>query len=241
VPLAATLRHASIAEAARLLAFGLLLVAALAFVAAAQASSGSRPSASGYTLAEVSLANAGGSAGIDTVASVVFCIDNDFQNCSTHVDSLTFPHLTAASAGSTVWADTTGPGFAMVVRALTDGASDFLGYQTATPNWLAGPGWFIAPEPSFFSGQTGASGVDLAGYAIQAIGFRVDSVQLASPGENPNGDGNWTDFSVRGVFVFEGRVASRAVCRDGGWQNLRGPDGPFSNQGECIAVANGVQ
>ena len=241
MPLTATLRHACIAEAARLLARVLVLVAALAVAATAQASSGSQPSASGYTLAEVSLANAGGSMGIDTVANVVFCIDNDFQNCSTHVDSLTFPHLTAASAGSRVWADTTSPGFAMVVRELTDGASDFLGYQTATPSWLAGPGWFVAPEPSFFSGQTGVGGVDLAGYAIHAIGFRVDSVQIASPGENPNGDGNWTDFSVRGAFVFEGTVASRAVCRDGGWRNLRGTDGPFSNQGECIAVANGVR
>ena len=220
----------------RLLAVCLAITAALVLVATAGASRGSRPAGADYVLAEVSLGNAGGSAGIDNMLNVVFCIDNDGMNCSTHVDALTFPAMTAASAGTTIWADTSRGGFDMVVTELTDAAADNLGYQAATPTFLAGPGWFLQPEPSFFAGRTGLGGIDLAGYAIHSIGFRVDSVRIASPGEDPNGDGVWTDFGVTGAFVFKGTVASRVACRDGGWQSLRGPDRPFSNQGECVAL-----
>jgi hypothetical protein len=213
-------------------AFGLLMATAAGTARAAN------PPAD-YVVAQVPMSNAGGSNAVENVVQILFCIDNDFQNCLTHSDSLTFPLIGIGSAGSTIEVDTSSPGFAAVVAQLTDGALDQIGYIGGTPNYVAGPGWFISPEPDFFGTQVGPSGIDLAGYAIDKIGFRVDSISLASPGSDPNGDGIWTDFSISGAFLFEGRIASKEVCMNGGWQSLHGPGGAaFHNQGECIQLVN---
>jgi hypothetical protein len=217
-----------------------LVLALLAFSTAATvglASASPPPQPSDYTLAEVPFHTAGGDAVVGTELRILFCIDNDSQHCSTHpLESLTFPAVTLASAGSTIWADSSGPGLNNVIAELTDGGLDLLGFLARVN--VSGPGWTIQGEPDFFGAQVGPSGIDLSGYAIHRIGFRVDAVSIDSPGEDPNGDGVWTDFSLSGAFVFEGTISSSAACKDDGWQSLRGPDGTtFENQGRCVQFA----
>jgi hypothetical protein len=206
---------------------GLLFFALAPSVAAA-------PVSSDYLIVEIPFSSAGGSALITSDVKLVFCIDNDSQNCSTHpLESLTFAPATPASVGTTIWA-ANDAGFQGVTAQLTDGSVDLVGYVAILDP--SGPGWFVQSEPDLFDRSTGVGGVDLSGYWIDRIGFRVDSLTLNSPGENPNGDGIWTDYSISGAYVIEGTVASSEACKNGGWQDLHGPDGAFANQGECIQL-----
>jgi hypothetical protein len=138
----------------------------------------------------------------------------------------------------TVWTDGSTPYFQNIVNAITNGVS---GYIEASETDPIGFDQFIhaGSEPQFFGAQVGPSGVDLAGYAIHRIGFRVDSISIESPGTDPNGDRNWTDFSLSGAFIFEGTIASSAACMNGGWETLHGPGGKsFINQGQCVQFVN---
>ena len=45
----------------------------------------------------------------------------------------------------------------------------------------------------------------LKGNAINSISLRVNSFTLDAPGANPNGDGNWTDYSFNGTVSVEGQ------------------------------------
>jgi hypothetical protein len=80
-------------------------------------------------------------------------------------------------------------------------------------------------EWAILGDQVGPNGVDLAGYTINRIGFRLDALTFDSPGEDANGNGIWTDYTIQGAFLFEGTVSSRDVCMRNGWQRLRGPSG----------------
>ncbi|MDP9223294.1 MAG: hypothetical protein M3P18_05475 [Actinomycetota bacterium] len=143
-----------------------------------------------------------------------------------------------AVSGTTVWTDSSSPYFNDIVSEITNGLPRQIMWEVTEPG-----GSFrvfsAASERSFLDGQVGPTGVDLAGYTIDRIGFRVDEVTLDSPGRDPNGDGIWTDFALRGAFVFEGRIASREACMRGGWQSLHGPGGiSFTNLGRCIGLVN---
>lgn len=46
-------------------------------------------------------------------------------------------------------------------------------------------------------------GVDLSGYIVDSV-TRTITVELDSPGSDPGGDGNWTDFLVTGVYEIYG-------------------------------------
>jgi hypothetical protein len=140
-----------------------------------------------------------------------------------------------ASSG-TIWTDASSPNFGLIVNELTNGTLGGFGWEITHPGCCGG----LANndgEAVLLGDQVGPSGVDLAGYTVERIGFRVDSVTFDSPGEDGNGDGIWTDFRLRGAFVFEGRIASMQACMAGGWQHLHGPEGSsFSNQGQCIRL-----
>jgi hypothetical protein len=136
--------------------------------------------------------------------------------------------------GTTTWTDGSNPYFDNIVSEITNGVSGPLEAEVRASNGAFGSS-YTATELDLFGDQVGPSGVDLAGYRIDRIGFRVDEITIDSPGSDPNGDGIWTDFSLRGAFVFEGTIASRKACKNGGWRSLHGPGGSsFKNQGECI-------
>jgi len=50
----------------------------------------------------------------------------------------------------------------------------------------------------------GSDRVDFAGYEVSAIELRLDEVLIESPGSDPNEDGVWTDFTIRGELIFYG-------------------------------------
>jgi hypothetical protein len=137
--------------------------------------------------------------------------------------------------GTTVWADASTPNFDLVAQRLTNGVLGDVGLEVSVAGGGGGPG---GSEPAILGDQVGPNGVDLAGYTINRIGFRLDALTFDSPGEDANGDGIWTDYAIQGAFLFEGTISSRDVCMHDGWQRLRGPSGsPFDNQGACIRLA----
>jgi hypothetical protein len=155
---------------------------------------------------------------------------------SSPLATLIFGPVDAASVGSTIWIDSSSPGFDAFVSYITDGVNGPMGVAFL-PAGTGGRGEIDLPgnQRGFFADQVGLGGNDLAGYAIGRIGLRVDAASFDTPGSNPNGDGNWTDFSFDGTFLFEGTVANSAACKNGGWQSLHGPSGTaFHNQGECL-------
>jgi hypothetical protein len=90
--------------------------------------------------------------------------------------------LTNSDVGQTIYRDATDPQFAAFVANLTSGST----------------------ESGIFGGVLGGNGIDLAGFQIDKVGLRVDSLSIVSPGSNPNGDGQWTDTSGQISFLFEG-------------------------------------
>jgi len=142
------------------------------------------------------------------------------------------------ASGTTTWTDGSNPYFDNIVSEIANGVSGPIEAEVRASNGAFGS-IFAASEPQLFDDQVGPSGVDLAGYRIDRIGFRVDEITIDSPGTDPNGDGIWTDFSLRGAFLFEGRIASKHACMHGGWRSLHGPGGTsFNNQGQCIEVVS---
>src|SRR6267142_3555401 len=62
-------------------------------------------------------------------------------------------------------------------------------------------------ETSFFTSfPYGRNGFDLIGFQVQRIDLTLNSLVFNSPGSNPNGDGNWTDFNINGTLSFIGIV-----------------------------------
>jgi hypothetical protein len=211
-----------------------VLLAAAAVVFAAFATAGtSRASAqpAPVVVAEVPLhQHNGGILGVFTEVQLLLCIANDFTTCFGHpLETITFS-INVTNVGSTIWIDATSPTFENFVAQITDGAVDLV-EELETPDGVTGV-LFGAPEPLWFGADVGPSGVDLSGYEIHRIGVRIDAVSFSSPGSDPNGDGNWTDFTVQGAFIFEGTV----ICTNDVWQ----VHGIFKNQGDCVSyVATG--
>lgn len=109
--------------------------------------------------------------------------------------------ISESDVGQTIYRDATDQQFAAFVAHLTNGIdNDFvLRYPgTGSPNL----------ESGIFGGVVGGNGIDLRGFQIEKVGLRVDSLSLVSPGEDPNGDGEWTDISGQLSFLFEGVPAA---------------------------------
>lgn len=106
--------------------------------------------------------------------------------------------------GSTLVANAqTEPDFAAFVTALTNGTPDAVArYVGLTVNPIGGTQFFT--EAAAFPAKVPA-GPDFQGYEIESIRFQIDAVLIATPGQNPNGDGNWTDFQLQGRLIVRGR------------------------------------
>jgi len=64
-----------------------------------------------------------------------------------------------------------------------------------------------------FSTKSGAlfgGNPDLKGNTINSISLRVNSFTLETPGANPNGDGNWSDYSFNGTVSVNGQPITDA-------------------------------
>jgi hypothetical protein len=222
----------------------LLLVAATIAVATFATAVGSghaaAPVSPAYTVASFPVEAAFGGTTLTTSLIMQFCLPQPPPTVGACTDG-NVPSLVLspiATSDSILWADTADPDFATITAALTDGSNGWLGWLLQSPPALNRLGQRYT-ESDFFGNQVGPSRVDLAGYTIDRIGFRVDEVNFDSPGANLNGDGIWTDISLRGALVFEGTIASKQSCMNGGWRSLHDPSGDgFHNQGECIRFAH---
>jgi hypothetical protein len=88
------------------------------------------------------------------------------------------------------------PDFTNFAALLTDGVDTLM----STCVYGSGSGDY---ESRVLVGRP-STGPDLAGYTIDSIEFRIDSVLIASPGSNPNGTGIWTDYDLGGRVVILG-------------------------------------
>ena len=226
-----------------LLACAVAGASALALAAFTTATTGTARAAShapaDYVVASfpVELAPGGGIRAVFTYMEAELCLppppspEFGYEDCAYLPNLLISP---LAVNGTTIWTDGSTPYFDNIVSEITNGVSGQIEAEVTIPSLLFGL-IYARTEPQFFGGQVGPGGVDLAGYTIDRIGFRVDEITIDSPGRDPNGDGIWTDFSIRGAFLFEGTIASSEACMRGGWQSLRGPGGSsFMSQGQCI-------
>jgi len=110
------------------------------------------------------------------------------------------------------------PGFDAFVDLLTNGDNDmvWLLFGVQPQIWTATGG----PESlMFFGDPDGTAHIDLQGYEIDQIDFVLDRFILTSPGEDPNGDGNWTDHDVQISMVVSGvpipEPAPHLLCLQG--------------------------
>lgn len=100
--------------------------------------------------------------------------------------------FTEADVGRTFLFTREDPDAAAFLQMLTDGENDGL-FWTTYSHRGGGAGGGV-PESELFSVRPRSSqGPDLKGFDLQAIGFRVDYLDLDSPGRDPNGDGIWVD------------------------------------------------
>jgi len=88
------------------------------------------------------------------------------------------------------------PDFTHLAALLSDGIDE----QVTTGT---GVGSSAPRESLFFAGKS-VTGPDFAGYIVDSIEFRIDSVSITTPGSNPNGNGFWTDYDLVGRLVLLG-------------------------------------
>jgi sugar lactone lactonase YvrE len=94
------------------------------------------------------------------------------------------------------------PAFAPFVAMLTDGLPNSLCYDMESAGGSMG---CADPEARFFIGlPPGNNGSDLAGFNIDHVSLRFDAIDIVSPGQNPRGDGIWTDCSFSAAFCVYG-------------------------------------
>jgi hypothetical protein len=192
---------------------------------------------SDYLIAEAPIVSAGGAPTASTGLEVSVCVIDlsALGNCfpPPAMNSIVFA-ADPAVAVTTVWLDPGALNFAEVAGRLTNGNLDQVQYWSTTVPASAGAGTILT-ELALLDGQVGPSGVDLAGYTIDRIGLRFDSVLLSTPPGNPGE----TDWNLSATLLFEGVITSTDGCKQGGWRSLHGPDDrAFKNQGDCIQFVN---
>lgn len=102
--------------------------------------------------------------------------------------------LTEDDVGRTIAiTSTTTPDFAAVAGYLTNGVSDQVAISMSVPGAAGAIG--VGPEATSFTPICGA--VDFAGCTITGFALEIEELTIASPGEDPYGDGIWTEFTLR--------------------------------------------
>ena len=109
--------------------------------------------------------------------------------------------LTSVDDYTTWEAPTDHPLFATTAAALTDGLVSDMGSLRfgALNSWFpeTASAWqILVPNPAV---------PDLNGHVVDRIVLVVDEVTIDSPGQDPNADGEWVDFELRGRFLIYGR------------------------------------
>ncbi len=88
------------------------------------------------------------------------------------------------------------PSFRAFVELLTDGTDEQVDLDLERAR--------LETSESHFFGRTPDEGPDFAGYVIDRIEFRIDSVLIIPPGRDPNRDLIWTSYDLEGRLVLLG-------------------------------------
>ena len=113
--------------------------------------------------------------------------------------------FTPADVGKTVTVtEATDPEFNAVAAVLTNGVNDPLYFQAVGHPGGGGPFDERTEAFSFFGDGSGASGIDFMGFTIHCISLGINSLTLNTPGQDPNRDGIWTDYSINYSLLVKG-------------------------------------
>lgn len=96
------------------------------------------------------------------------------------------------------------PGFNEFVTWITDDINDSLIISYTFLPSGGGLGNERTEASAFFGDPSGQRGIDFQGYRIDDIALYVETLMLESPGSDPNGDGNWTNITIRTTFTVAG-------------------------------------
>lgn len=80
--------------------------------------------------------------------------------------------------------------FAQIETLLANGANDLISFGISGNRGLG------SAVGGFESSFTFNDGTDFKGFDLKRLTVTVDSLQVASPGSDPNGDGIWSDYSA---------------------------------------------
>lgn len=107
--------------------------------------------------------------------------------------------LKAEDTGTSIFADSgSDPDFDAIVELLTNGSpNDGVFHETNGAGGLWEETWWASRSHS-------TAPPDFQGYRIVQIALHVELVTFTSPGRDPNGDGNWTDYHTDKRFDFYG-------------------------------------
>lgn len=108
--------------------------------------------------------------------------------------------------------------FSQIETLLTNGANDLITFG------ISGNRGLSSSVGRFESSFTLNDAVDFKGFDLRSLTVTVDSLEVASPGTNPNGDGIWSDFSA----AYSLKVSAKPV-----------PE-PSTTLGTLVAIGFGV-
>ncbi|WP_052672331.1 PEP-CTERM sorting domain-containing protein [Aliterella atlantica] len=109
--------------------------------------------------------------------------------------------ISAADVGISYTVTTaTNPNFSEITALLTDGVSDTIFFGVT--GFPSGTGVATGVGESAF---TFNNATDFQGAIIDSLTITIDSFAPDSPGQNPNGDGIWTDYSAKYSLSVQGR------------------------------------
>ena len=146
--------------------------------------------------------------------------------------------LGPANVGRTVRADPTMEAdFTAILSQLTDGGDDVLRFRPSLMRLTGGvvqaDSTAITESEAFF--PTHPTFVDFSEFVVEEVRLTLDALALQSPGADPNGDGDWTDYTYRATYTVMGYPIPKADCNHddhstlADWRYLR-TTGPAPNR-----------
>jgi len=164
----------------------------LALCMAAPAALPATAEASDVLLWTRELHDSGGLIGRATSLSPRFLIRDPLSPTSGSLATIfAWLYVNGSNSGQTFVADaTTDSDWPYFSHYLTDGA----------PNQF----WFFIALSSGSGRGSGSVGPEFPGLIITRAVLRLGQVSIASPGSNPNGDGNWTDYVFNATLELYG-------------------------------------
>ncbi len=150
--------------------------------------------------------SSGGSANIAHSMNMALSYENNMDFVNTIFDSIPFD---PTNVGQTITVnDTNEPDYNSFVIWLTNGVNDVIVTENCFYQNLGCAGDLQEESSLFGTSNTSQNGIDFQGYIINSISFTLNALTLSTPGSDPNRNGNWTDYSLKGRFTVEVDTAS---------------------------------